>query len=258
MSYFKLLLFPPKCAACGRLLDWQTPREAREERAALCPECQRLWESETLETCGICAKPVGECRCMPLLMSQAKCQGLCKAVYYTPMRKSAVQNRLIWRIKKKDDTETHLFLAGSLLPAVEEILSQKGIDRSEVILTYLPRSHRATVQTGTDQAQMLAHALGALCGLSVRALIQRRRGSNQPQKHLSPKERIKNAKRAYLANPKGDCRGKTVLLVDDMVTTGASMAVCTRILRRMGAKAVFCVAVATDVMNKDVMPSKKA
>jgi hypothetical protein len=36
------------------------------------------------------------------------------------------------------------------------------------------------------------------------------------------------------------------------------MAVCARILRRMGAKAVFCVAVATDVANKDVLPGKKA
>lgn len=224
---------------------------------ALCPQCQRLWESELLETCGICAQPVKDCRCMPNLMSEAKCQGFSKAVYYTPIRKTAVQNRLIWHVKQKNDERTHLFLARELSPAVEQMLSQNGIDPSRVILTYLPRSHKTRLQVGTDQAQMLAHALGKTCNLSVRALLKRRPGSNRAQKNLSQRERIKNAKRSYVANASADCRGKTVLLVDDVVTTGASMAVCTRILRRMGAKAVFCIAVATDVMNKDVMPLKK-
>ena len=206
----------------------------------------------------MCAKPVGVCGCMPLLMSQAKCQGFCKAVYYTPLRKTAVQNRMIWQIKQENREDVHRFFAKELAPLAEQMLSEASADRERAVLTYLPRSRRARLQTGTDQAQMLAYALGKALDLPIRSLLRRRRGSNRPQKNLSPRERIQNARRAYLPNGREGCRGKTVLLVDDMVTTGASMAVCARILRRMGAKAVFCVAVATDVANKDVLPGKKA
>lgn len=194
---------------------------------------------------------------MPLLMSEAKCRGFCKTVYYTPLRKTAVQNRMIWQIKQGNLADVHRFFAEELAPLTEQMLWDAAVDRSRTVLTYLPRSRRARLQTGTDQAQMLAHCLGKRLELPVCELLKRKRGSDRSQKNLSPKDRVKNAKRAYLPNVREDCRGKTVLLVDDIVTTGASMAVCARILRRMGAAEVFCVAVATDVANKDILPGKK-
>ena len=52
MSYLRDLLFPPKCAACHTLLKWSAPTE--ESAPSLCPACLAEWESEELETCGIC------------------------------------------------------------------------------------------------------------------------------------------------------------------------------------------------------------
>ena len=61
-----------------------------------------------------------------------------------------------------------------------------------------------------------------------------------------------NAKKAFLPDPEADIKGKTLLLVDDMVTTGAGMAEATRKLLHRGAEAVYCFSVATDVCNREM------
>ena len=99
MNYLRDLLFPPKCAACHTLLEWSAPTE--EVAPSLCKACLAEWESEELEPCGICAKKVCECECMPERMRKAKCAGFSKLVYYVPSKKTLVQNRLIYLIKRK-------------------------------------------------------------------------------------------------------------------------------------------------------------
>ena len=63
---------------------------------------------------------------------------------------------------------------------------------------------------------------------------------------------LANAKIAFLPDPEADIKGKTLLLVDDMVTTGAGMAEATRKLLHRGAEAVYCLSVATDVCNREM------
>ncbi|MBQ8431967.1 MAG: ComF family protein [Clostridia bacterium] len=249
MSLLFNLLFPPKCASCGQLL----PHDIADAEA-LCPVCRAEWESEILETCGICAKPVGECSCMTERMGKAKCAGFSKLVYYYPGKRQRVQNRLIYTVKQSREQRAAAFLARELARNIEALLKQEGISNEEVVLTYIPRGSRSKMQYGTDQAKVLATLLGKQTALEVRPTLRRRFGRGRPQKKLDPAGRYRNAKESFAPMEASipALHGKTVILVDDIVTTGSSMAVGIRLLRQMGARRVYALAVASDIVNRDV------
>lgn len=249
MNYLRDLLFPPKCAACHALLQWQTPTEGAAP--SLCPNCLAEWESEELDTCGICAMKVCECGCMPERMRKAKCAGFSKLVYYVPSKRTLVQNRLIYLIKRKNHDRAYAFLSERLSELAKDIIQKEGWNREDVLVTYLPRTRRAHLQNGIDQAAELARRVAENCSLEVRTLLCRTRGGEE-QKKLTPAQRIRNARGSIDLQKGADCHDKIVLLIDDIVTTGNGMASCTKLLRRAGCRAVWALTVASDVYNKDL------
>ena len=242
------LLFPRKCVACNTLLDWyETPRG----HEVLCEDCLTKWNRAQEECCNICGKRVTACTCVTEVMDKAKCQLLHKLVYYQPRTADAVQNRLLFYMKRTRDAEVPFFLAGRLLPMLRRLQEEKGVVSDAICITYLPRGRRAKLEHGTDQGECLARALAKLSGIPCRALILRDRRQSMEQKTLSPTARLQNARRAFQIAPGVSLRGKTVILVDDIVTTGSGMAIATRLLRRAGALEVWCFAVASDDVNRE-------
>ncbi len=235
------LLFPPRCAACKSLLDWFGDGSP----AALCRSCASLWQEEQREVCTVCALPVLSCGCMPEVMQKAKCGGLRRLCYYRSLNEKSIHSRLIYHMKNVRDADAAAFLAAALLPALRELQAESESEERDLLLTYLPRGATAKLESGTDQAEELARALSRLSGIPVCRLILRNRGKNRPQKHLSSEARLRNAKESFRISPKAALSGKTVFLVDDIVTTGAGMAVGTRLLRRAGAKEVYCLSLAS-------------
>lgn len=249
MTYLRDLLFPPKCAACHTLLDWKIPDG--EAAPSLCSNCLAEWESEELDTCGICAKKVCECECMPERMQKAKCASFAKLVYYVPSKKTLVQNRLIYLIKRKNHDRAYAFLALRLSKMVEDLIQKENLAREDVVITYLPRTKRAHLQNGIDQAAELARRVAKNCNLEMKSLLCRRRGGEE-QKKLTPVERIRNVRGSIDLRKDADCKEKVVLLIDDIVTTGNGMARCTKLLRHAKCRAVYALAIASDVYNKDL------
>jgi ComF family protein len=184
-------------------------------------------------------------------MQRAGCEGLCKLTYYRPHQSAPPQNRMIFRIKHQNDRRTFLYLGEELVPVIRARLAEMQIPTESVILTHLPRMQRTVLRRGVDQAEELAKVLSELLAIPHRKLILRNHHSDREQKGLSAAEREKNAKRAFLPSRREDCRGRTVLLIDDVVTTGAGMAAGTRLLRRMKAERVIAVTVAMDASNRD-------
>ena len=98
---------------------------------------------------------------------------------------------------------------------------------------------------GYNQAALLAEALAREIHLpcNTRALKRVRTGKlSQTRLHRS--ERLANAKAAYRAARTKGLEGKTILLIDDVVTTGATSNACATLLRQAGAKAVYVLALA--------------
>ena len=241
------LLFPPKCPVCGELLEWY----GRASHDALCSACRKGWEDEKLETCGLCAKSVTECLCVTEEMRKAKCRGFCKTVYYRHGKSKPVQNRLIYYVKHRREQDVFRFLGRQLLPGVKKLMTEEEILPENAVITYVPRSQGALLQYGVDQARELAREISLHTEIPLVSAIRRRSGVGRAQKKLDLPNRLKNAGKSYVANPRAMLAGKDVLLVDDIVTSGATMAVCVRLLRQMGAERVYCLAVAADDMQRD-------
>ena len=248
MSLFSRLLFPPKCAVCGELFSIDV-----SEEIALCEECRKKWDNELLETCGICACKIGECLCLTEQMSRARIASFSKLTYYYPQKRGNIQNELIYILKKSRNRRALRFLGTLLGDRVKALIKTESLSPDGVILTYIPRSHAARLEYGTDQAMELAKGISRTTGIPCHRLLRRKWGQNRSQKHLGGVQRYQNAKRSYTVDQKAKdlINGKTVILVDDLVTTGVSMSVCARLLSKMGARAVHSVAVSSDIINRD-------
>lgn len=92
---------------------------------------------------------------------------------------------------------------------------------------------------------LLARRLGILFGIPVLTPLRVKRGT-KAQKSLTRAERLENAKKAYYCCPGTDLSGKRVLLVDDIITTGATVSSCALALLQAGAVEVTAAAIAAD------------
>ena len=109
----------------------------------------------------------------------------------------------------------------------------------------MPRRRAAIKKYGIDHAKILAKALAKRLGCQyVSCLISK---SKLPQKSTFAKERISNAE-FDLKNV--DIKGKRVIIVDDIVTTGASLGSCAALLHAVGAKEIVGCAIAVAYKDK--------
>lgn len=98
-------------------------------------------------------------------------------------------------------------------------------------------------QRGYNQSECLARALGALWGIPVRADALTRSRATQTQTRLTPEERVRNVHGAFAATTaaRSELRGAHVVLVDDVVTTAATLNACARALHEAGVRIVSYV-----------------
>ena len=138
----------------------------------------------------------------------------------------------------------------SSLTAYADIYSEligKCIDENRIscdIITWIPLSRRRLRKRGYDQAELLARLIAKRQGMSCVKLLKKLR-DNPPQSGTgSPEKRKANVKGIYACVKPEQIKGKTILLIDDIVTTGATLSEAAGVLKKAGAAAVYCAAVA--------------
>jgi predicted amidophosphoribosyltransferase len=95
---------------------------------------------------------------------------------------------------------------------------------------------------------MLAHAVGGLSGVAVACFLLARTKRTPSQVGLTAAQRRKNVAGAFRVTAKrGQLRGKRIIVVDDVITTGATAEACARVLKRAGAARVDILALARAV-----------
>ncbi len=244
MSLLTTLLYPPRCVSCRAFLPW---REAiRDASQAFCSHCREKWDAAGEVRCGVCGLSVYACECLTEEMQHARIAAHRKLFYYEPNRDKLPQNRILYAIKHSAHARAERFLAQELYSRHGEALTAYP----QPVLCYVPRGVRSNRRYGTDQAERIAKALSQISGIPCVKALRRTRGASAPQKTLSPEGRIASAKKSFRLTKKATLlAGRTVLLVDDTVTTGASMAACARLLRRAGATRVVALSVGSDTFN---------
>lgn len=113
------------------------------------------------------------------------------------------------------------------------------------VLTWVPTSPFRNIKRGYDQSHLLAKAVGKELGMKPRRLLFKIR-HNPPQSGLSNAAmRRGNVIGVYRVLQKNQVRGKRILLLDDILTTGATAGECARMLKTAGAAEVHCAVVAS-------------
>lgn len=112
------------------------------------------------------------------------------------------------------------------------------------ILTWVPISSRRKWKRGYDQVALIANSVGKELGVTPRRLLKKVRHTPAQSTLTGQAQRKANVLGAYQAVPCDELAGKRVLLLDDIITTGATVSECARVLLTAGAGEVICAAVA--------------
>ena len=206
---FLELLFPPKCVLCGRLL-----------------------EKDETDLCRQCRVDSPECRKNNLKFSFL--DSWAAVWYYERYIRKSLHRYKFGRARHYAPVYGRL-LAMKLLNEYPE-----GFD----MLTWIPVSRLRKFTRGYDQVELLAEAVGRELGMTpVRSLRKIR--NNRPQSGISGiAKRRANVLGVYREIDPENLRGKRILLLDDIITTGATAGEAARVLLTAGAKEVHCGCIA--------------
>lgn len=240
-EFFDRFVFVYKCVGCGEILPYE------QSKNAFCKKCRAVYDEAKTVNCPNCYQETVACTCMPTLLSKSGALCLRKLMPYDKKKGHTPPNRLLYRLKHQPNNRLERFVANELLPLVREELAVLSLDNlaEEAVIGYVPRSCKAKRADGFDQSERLSRALSRELGIPVMQAIERTK-HGRVQKNLSAAERVKNAKQSFRYDSRIDVSGKYVLLIDDVVTTGAGMSVCTSLLRRGGARGILCFCIAID------------
>ena len=245
-EFYQRFIAVHKCIGCGEILPWQRSDEA------FCEMCQQNWNADTLRGCVDCFLPARECECMPKSLKSAGALTHRKLVFYSDSGDNSTTNGIIYWLKhRKSDRGAH-FVARELTYALNTELEALDVTDQNVIITHVPRGKRAKIYHGFDQSEMVCKHFSILTGFSNASLF-RSQISRSQQKDLNSKERMRHANATISLRPKSDVKDKYIVLFDDIVTSGASMSVCTRLLMKHGAKGVICLSLASRQRAKQKM-----
>ncbi len=241
------LLFPPRCPGCGSMMP---PSSGERITPYLCRDCRSAWEYATLAQCPTCFAAYRDCTCAPYVLQRTGCKALVKLVPYDGRNDLHTAQRIVLSVKRRAGRRGFSFFAEELCEGLKKALAEPSEKQafSHTVVAHLPRTKRNFKQYGFDQAQGIAKALAKRMELPfVKALCRVHDGKEQ--KTLSLQQRHANVKGAFAIRL--DLADTRVVLVDDVVTTGAGMAEAVRVLKKAGAAEVVAVAVAVTPKKSD-------
>lgn len=217
----------PKCVGCKTRLSINDK--------ALCPSCLLEYKDVLLRNCSICAKPLNRCSCTNRHLDSHYIHKLVKVFRYV-RRDSLPSNNLIYSLKRDNRRDVLEFLRDELCDAISHTVKNP----ESCVFINVPRRREAIVKYGIDHAKLLAKAVAKKFSAQYYQPIVSK--TKKAQKKTIGKERLENAQFVLKTRAK-DLSGKTVIIVDDIVTTGSSMGACAMLIRGLGAKRIMGAAI---------------
>ena len=206
LKSFASLLFPPHCAFCGKV-----------GVQGVCPACEK--------TLPYCKTPLHE---------RAEI-GACLA----PLRYEGIVRDALLNYKFHGSQ--------SRCTGFGDILAQAAAEHfggQFDLVTFVPVSKKRRRERGYDQSYLLARETCRHWDTAPAALLQKTKDNPAQSSLSSREERQKNVAGVYAAVNEEKIRGARILLIDDILTTGATLREAARVLREAGAEKVICATLA--------------
>lgn len=215
------ILYPRRCPVCHRIL--------MDQKALVCPECESVFRPITEDYCLKCGSPVKPeeeyCRdCAGQRRNFDEGRGI--FLYDQKMRRSLIRYKYYGSREYADYYAVSMYRYGR-----RNILRWKP----DVIIP-VPLHRRKLRMRGFNQSGILAEKLGIFLDIPVSEGTLRKIRGTRSQKKLDAAQRRKNLRQAFRAERRLD--GLTVLLVDDVYTTGSTVEAAAACLKEAGAKKV--------------------
>ena len=217
----------PKCVGCGERLKY--------EDNAVCPECYRKFTEASNRNCSRCSKVLSRCTCSMDYLEKCRVKRVVKLFRYIQRDENYATNSLIYSLKRDNRQDVLDFCANRLADAILSTVNFKP----GTIITNVPRRKRSIINYGIDHAELLARALGQRIGVEYRKIFVSQ--NKEMQKSLHGDERRYNAN--YVIKDKTSLKGISVIIVDDVITTGASMGAVATLASSLGAREIIGAAI---------------
>ncbi|MFH1711646.1 MAG: phosphoribosyltransferase family protein [Patescibacteria group bacterium] len=131
-------------------------------------------------------------------------------------------------------------------PILADLLIDQLIDEDipdDIIITVVPLHSKKYLERGFNQSEMLAKIVAKKLGLSYQCVLSRIR-ETESQVKLKGDKRRENLVDAFASVPRISIENKTIMIIDDVSTTGTTLEECARVLRASGARRVYGLVVA--------------
>ena len=223
-SYLFDLIFPISCVICGR------------EETYLCQSCLDRLPRVPKQICLACGQSAPYGKTHPGCISRRAVDGSIAGLNYQDGRVSRIVR--IFKYNFVSD------LAGPLAQPVLAGVREQGLTGyfAQFVLVPVPLHPRRHNWRGFNQAELLAHALAGQLGIPVESGLIARQKFTKPQVKLSREERKRNLADAFAVC--ADVANKKILLVDDVITSGATANELAELLKRKAAAEVWVIAAA--------------
>lgn len=231
-------LYPPVCLHCGAHID---------QPDGLCPACWRALRPITRPYCPVLGLPFevdlgpdvksAEAIADPPPFGRAR-----SAVIYGDVARS-----IVTRLKFGDQTDLARFCARLMINAGADLIE------GEPLLVPVPLHRWRQWQRRFNQSALLARAIADETGLDSDPLLVTRQRRTKQQLGLSASQRQRNVQGAFAAHPDflARTKGRRLLIVDDVMTTGSTVKAVTHALKRAGAEQVDVISFARVVTGAD-------
>jgi ComF family protein len=204
------MLYPQRCAYCGEVVEYDD-----------------MW-------CGKCEPPAGDRDSLKIP------HGIEDVAAPFAYEDKGRIRRIILHLKEHENKRYLQFLAEGIASEITTLWPDVSFD----LIVPIPASETNLLERGFHQAERRASHLATIIEVPVEPRALSRRDDSKKQRLLSAEQRRINAANSYDLEDATVLPVKTILLVDDVVTTGATLTACAALLREAGAADVYAIAAA--------------
>lgn len=228
--WLKNMFFPPRCVLCDEVV--------LPEDLPVCPKCAKLTIPFIPQpTCVRCGRGKRDCVC--------KLDAFISDAVVAPFYNEQPIKDSIYRFKKVEDIDRLQYYSEHLLESIYTILGDKVVD----YITTVPMHRLDYVKRGFDQIEPIAQYLSKELHVPYVPILHKL-FRTEPQKNVPAHQRSGNLLGVFSVRTNRSLKGKNVLLLDDVITTGATTNECAKMLKIYGAKNVYVAAVAVSHPKK--------
>jgi len=210
-------LFPRHCLSCNK------------EGAWLCSDCSKKIVYLKTYFCPFCRRITPQGQLCPSCRRRYSLTGILSACYFQPP-----VSDLIHRLKYQKTKELGRLLAKIMIKG-----TANRLPRGQKLIVPIPLHRRQLRKRGFNQSELLAKELAQELEIEYNSGILKRIKNTKSQTKLNRSERKENVKDAFSLTGKIELENRTILLVDDVTTTGATLNEAAKILRKTKAREIW-------------------